>query len=65
MKEVTKKEMWDFVKDKDVVFTAHGSYPFIEIWTIRNTNTVIAKRVPIGRHLGVSGDKFICKIAED
>ena len=58
MKEVTKKEMWDFVKDRDVVFSAQGSFPFTGVWTIRNTNIVVAKQVPIGRHLGISTDEF-------
>jgi len=58
MKKVNKKERWNFVKDKNVVYSAEGNYPYIGVWKDRRTGNVIAKDVPIGKHLGISTDKY-------
>lgn len=57
MIEVTKKERWDFVKDKNVTYTASGNFPFTGLWKDKAGN-VIAKDVPIGKHIGTSSDKY-------
>ncbi len=57
MKKVTKKERWDFVKDKNIRYTAYGDYPYTGLWKAEN-GTEIAKDVPVGKHLGISTDKY-------
>lgn len=57
MKEVTKYERWEFVKDKNLTYTAHGNYPYTGLWRDRSGN-MVAKDVPIGKHLGISTDKY-------
>ena len=57
MKKVTKEERWNFVKDKDVLYQATGDYPYIGLWKKRS-GTIIAKDVPVGKHLGISSDKY-------
>ena len=57
MKEVTKSERWDFVKDKNLTFTAYGDYPYTGLWKDRNGN-IVAKDVPVGKHLGIPTDKY-------
>jgi hypothetical protein len=57
MKEVTKEERWNFVKDKNVIYSTKGNYPFTGLWKDRRGN-VVAKDVPFGIHLGIRSDKY-------
>lgn len=57
MQEVTKEQIWNFVKDKDVIYAAEGNWPYTGIWKTRAGN-IVAKDVPFGRHLGISSDKY-------
>lgn len=56
-KKVTKKELWSFVKDKDLSYIANGDYPYTGLWKNKNGN-IVAKEIPIGKHLGISTDKY-------
>ena len=64
MKEVTKSERWDFIKNKDLVCSADGDYPYTIIWKTRY-GIIVAKDVPVGRHLGISSDKYKYYILSD
>ncbi len=57
LKEVSKEERWNFVKDKDVTYSATGDYPFVGVWKDRSGN-VVAKDIPDGKHIGVNSDKY-------
>ena len=57
MKEVGKKELWDFVKDKNLVYFSTGDYPYIGVWKDRGGN-VVGKEIPEGKHIGTSKDKY-------
>lgn len=64
MKEVTKQERWDFVKDKNVIYTTSGDYPFTGLWKDRSGN-IIAKDVPVGKHYGINTDSYTHYIASN
>ncbi|MEM0173591.1 MAG: hypothetical protein QXI16_03690 [Sulfolobaceae archaeon] len=57
MKEVTKKEYRDFINPKNVSYSATGDHPYIGIWKDRNGN-IVAKKIPEGKLLGISTDKY-------
>jgi len=57
MKEVSKYERWEFVKDKNVTYTASGDYPYTGLWKDKGGN-IIAKDVPVGKHIGANSDKY-------
>ena len=57
MKKVTKKELWNFVKDKEVVYSAQGDFPFTGIWETRKGD-IVAKAIPIDKHLSISTDNY-------
>lgn len=56
MREVTRKEIWDFVKDKNVTYSAVGRSPFEGHWKDRSGN-LVAKSIPFGKHLGINDDR--------
>lgn len=45
MKEVNARELWNYVKDKEVTFSLSGEYPYTGLWIDKKGN-VIAKYVP-------------------
>jgi len=57
MKKVTVQERWDFVKDKNLTYTADGDFPYTGLWKDSSGN-IVAKDVPVGNHLGISTDKY-------
>jgi hypothetical protein len=44
MKEVTRDEYWNFIRDKNVTYNVVGDYPFTGYWKDRWGN-IVAKRV--------------------
>ncbi len=57
MKKVTKQERWDFVKDKKLAYSVYGNFPFTGLW--KNwAGSIVAKDVPVGKHLGIKTDKY-------
>jgi len=40
-----------------VAYTVYGNYPYTGLWKDRSGN-IVAKDVPIGKHLGISSDKY-------
>jgi len=57
MKEVTKEEYYNYIKNKNVTYSATGEWPYIGIWKNKKGD-IVAKTIPIGKHLGVSSDKY-------
>ena len=62
MKEVSKEEYQNFIKDKNVDYSATGDWPFTGIWKDKGGN-VVAKTIPVGKHLGINSDKYKYLIA--
>lgn len=60
MREVTKEEYWNHVKDKDATYSCVGAvpggWPYEGLWRLRG-GTVIAKIIPYKTNIGVSTDK--------
>lgn len=58
-KEVSKEERWNFVKDKNVEYSASGDYPYTGEWRIRG-GEIIAKDIPDpgGKHIGTYPPKY-------
>jgi hypothetical protein len=56
MREVTKNERWNFIKDKDLTYTASGNFPYTGLWKTRNGD-IVAKDVPVGKHIGINSDE--------
>ena len=57
MKKVSKSQRWEFVKDKNLTYTASGKYPYTGLWKDKSGN-IVAKDVPTGKHIGTSSDKY-------
>lgn len=45
MKKVTKEQLWEFVKDKDVVYSCAGEYPYTGYWKTKS-GELVGKIVP-------------------
>ena len=57
MKKVSKCEILEFVKDKNLTYTAHGDFPYTGLWKDKSGN-IVAKEIPVGRHFGINSDKY-------
>lgn len=58
MKEVTKEEYHKFIGDKNLAYSIENDYfPYTGLWKTRY-GKVVAKSVPIGKHIGTNRDKY-------